>query len=276
MKAVRFRGAGDEIRIGRLDGDSVVDAGASGTLGFVPSSDAWESLASASGREYALADVALLPPVVPEKLIGIGLNYRDHAEESELAIPEVPVVFAMWPSALAGHDEPIVVPRDETRPDYEGELAIVLGRAVKNASHEEARASIGGFSAFDDVSGRRAQLETPLRQFTLGKSFDTFAPMGPCISSLDEGELGSLTVRTSVSGEVLQDSRTSNLIFSVEELVRYCSTGVTLEAGTVIATGTPGGVGDSRDPKRYLREGDVVEVFVEGVGTLRNPVERER
>ena len=276
MKAVRFRDAEGEIRIGRLERDSVVDAGASGTAGFVPSPEEWESLANADGRERALADVQLLPPVVPLKLIGIGLNYRDHAEESELAIPDVPVVFAMWPSALVGHEEPIVVPRDETRPDYEGELAIVLGRTVKNASREEAREAIGGFSAFNDVSGRRAQLETPLRQFTLGKSFDTFAPMGPCISSRDQGDLGSLTVRTTVSGEVLQESTTANLIFSVDEIVAYCSTGVTLEAGTVIATGTPGGVGDSRDPKRYLEEGDVVEVTVDAVGRLRNPVERER
>ena len=217
------------------------------------------------------------PDIVdPQKLIGIGLNYRDHAEESELEIPAVPVVFAMWPSALVGHGEPIVIPREETRPDYEGEVALVLGRSVKNVSREEARAAIGGIAAFNDVSGRRAQLETPLRQFTLGKSFDTFAPMGPCVSSPDEGDVGSLTVRTTVSGEVLQESTTANLIFSVEEIVAYCSTGVTLEAGTVIATGTPGGVGDSRDPKRYLEEGDVVEVAVDGVGTLRNPVEREQ
>ena len=276
MKAVRFRGADAEIRLGRLDGDSVVDAGAAGTSGFVPSPEAWRSLADANGKEHAVADVRLLSPVVPLKLIGIGLNYRDHAEESELEIPDVPVVFAMWPSALVGHEEPIVVPRDETRPDYEGELAIVLGRTIKNASRGEAREAIGGFSAFNDVSGRRAQLETPLRQFTLGKSFDTFAPMGPCIASLDEGTLDALTVRTTVSGEVLQESTTANLIFSVEEIVAYCSTGVTLEAGTVIATGTPGGVGDSRDPKRYLVEGDVVEVSVAGVGTLTNPVERER
>ena len=217
----------------------------------------------------------LLHPVDPAKLIGIGLNYRDHAAESELEIPEVPVVFAMWPSALVGPGDPIVVPRDETRPDYEGEVALVLGRAVKDASREEARAAIGGISAFNDVSGRRAQLETPLRQFTLGKSFDTFAPMGPCIASLDDLDLGALAIRTTVSGEVLQESNTSNLIFAAEELVEYCSRGVTLEAGTVIATGTPGGVGDSRDPKRYLVEGDVVEVWVEGVGTLTNPVTRE-
>jgi 2-keto-4-pentenoate hydratase/2-oxohepta-3-ene-1,7-dioic acid hydratase in catechol pathway len=243
--------------------------------GFVPSDEGWETVAGGSGPEYELADVRLLHPVVPAKLIGIGLNYRDHASESELDVPSVPVVFAMWPSALVGTGEPIVVPRDENRPDYEGEVAIVLGRTVKNASLEEARAAIGGYAAFNDVSGRRAQLETPLRQFTIGKSFDTFAPLGPGIASVDGADLDALGVRTTVSGEVLQEANTRDLIFPFAELVAYCSTGITLEAGTVIATGTPGGVGDSRDPKRYLEEGDTVEVWVEGAGTLTNPVERE-
>jgi 2-keto-4-pentenoate hydratase/2-oxohepta-3-ene-1,7-dioic acid hydratase in catechol pathway len=274
VRAVRFT-AGDEPRVGRLEGEIVVDAGAAGPEGFVPSPEGWDRILRASGARYSLADVRLLAPTLPRKLIGIGLNYRDHAEESELEIPEVPVVFAMWPSALVGHDDTIVVPRDETRPDYEGEVAIVLGRTVKNASLEEARDAIGGFAAFNDVSGRRAQLETPLRQFTLGKSFDTFGPLGPCVASLEEGDLGALELRTTVSGEVLQESSTRNLIFSVEELVAYCSTGTTLEAGTIIATGTPGGVGDSREPKRYLTADDVVEVWVEGVGTLRNRVEKE-
>ncbi len=277
MKAVRFVDPSGAERLGRLeDDDRILDAGAAGWAGFVPSAEGWETIGAAPGPEYALTDVRLLHPVVPLKLIGIGLNYRDHAEESELDLPDVPVVFAMWTSALAGHGAPIVVPRDETRPDYEGEVAIVLGRTIKNASREEARAAIGGVTAFNDVSGRRAQLETPLRQFTLGKSFDTFAPMGPCLASVDGLDLARIGLRTRISGEVLQESNTANLIFSFEELVEYCSRGVTLESGTVIATGTPAGVGDARDPKRYLREGDVVEVEVDGVGTLANPVERER
>ncbi len=275
MKAVRFLHPSVGVRIGSLDGDAIRDAGPAEATGFVPSPAGWDAIANASGPEYGLDDVRLLHPTVPQKLIGIGLNYREHAEESELYIPPVPVVFAMWPSALVGPGEPIVVPRDETRPDYEGEVAILLGRAVKNASREEARAAIGGVAAFDDVSGRRAQLETPLRQFTLGKSFDTFCPLGPCVASPDEVDFGAIGIRTTVSGEVLQESDTKNLIFSFEELVAYCSRGVTLEAGTVIATGTPGGVGDSRKPPRYLEEGDVVEVWVDGVGTLSNPVARE-
>jgi 2-keto-4-pentenoate hydratase/2-oxohepta-3-ene-1,7-dioic acid hydratase in catechol pathway len=274
VKAVRFV-TDDETRIGRLEDDSIIDAGPSGPLGFVPSSDGWDAVARASGRTYPLGDIRLLAPTIPQKLIGIGLNYRDHAEESELAIPDVPVVFAMFPSALVGHDESIVVPGDETRPDYEGEVAIVLGRTIKNATREEARDAIGGYAAFNDVSGRRMQLETPLRQFTLGKSFDTFAPMGPCVASVDGVDLGNVAVRCTVSGDVMQESTTANFIFSAEEVVSYCSQGTTLEAGTVIATGTPGGVGDSRKPPRYLQDGDVVEVWVDGVGTLRNAVKRE-
>jgi 2-keto-4-pentenoate hydratase/2-oxohepta-3-ene-1,7-dioic acid hydratase in catechol pathway len=208
--------------------------------------------------------------------MAIGLNYRDHAKESDLEVPSVPVVFAIWPSALIGSGTQIVIPREETRPDYEGEVAVILGRRVYRADRESARAAIGGIAAFNDVSGRRAQLETPLRQFTLGKSFDTFAPLGPCIRSMDGVDLDAISLRTTVSGEVMQESSTRNLIFTVEDLIIYLSQGVTLEPGDAMATGTPGGVGDSREPRRYLREGDVVEVWVEGVGTLINPVVRER
>ena len=276
MRAARFVDPSGAERIGRYSDEGVVDCGPAGVGGFVPSVERWAEVEAASGPSYELAEVRLLHPVVPAKLIGIGLNYRDHAAESDLDVPTVPVVFAMWPSSLVGDRAPIVIPRDETRPDYEGELAIVLGRTVKNLSVEDAAGAIGAYSAFNDVSGRRAQLETPLRQFTLGKSFDTFSPMGPCVVSVDGVDLGALDVRTTVSGEVLQEANTRDLIFGLAELVSYLSTGITLEAGTVIATGTPGGVGDSREPRRYLEEGDVVEVSVEGAGTLTNPVERER
>ncbi len=276
MKAVRYRIGEGERRIGRLEESSVVDAGAAGAAGFVPSPEAWSQVAAATGQTHPLSEVTLLHPVTPSKLMAIGLNYRDHAEESELAIPSVPVVFAKWTSALIGPDRPIVVPREETRPDWEGEVAIVLGRRVYRADPAQARAAVGGISAIHDVSGRRAQLETPLRQFTLGKSFDTFAPMGPCIASADGVDLADVDISTTVSGTLMQRSNTRNLIFSVVELIVYLSQGMTLEAGDVIATGTPGGVGDSRDPRRYLGAGDVVEVTVGGVGTLRNPVTLER
>ena len=275
MKAVRYRAGGGEPRIGRLDGDSITDAGPAGPEGFVPSPEAWTALYEASGEQRSVGEVELLHPVVPKKILAIGLNYRSHAEESELDIPPVPVVFAKFPSSLIGHGQDIVIPLEETRPDFEGELAVVIGRRTYRAERSSARDAIGGITAIHDVSGRRAQLETPLRQFTLGKSFDTFAPLGPCIAEPDGIDLADVSVRTTVSGEVMQDASTADLIFSVEELVVYLSQGTTLEPGDVIATGTPGGVGDSRKPKRYLREGDVVEIEVGGVGTLRNGVRME-
>ena len=272
MRAVRYAGADGGARLGRLEDDAIVDAGPAPAVGFDASPEAWEVVAGASGDRIAVADARLLHPCVPRKLIGIGLNYRDHAEESELDIPSVPVLFAKWPSAMIGHGDTIVVPREETRPDYEAEVAVVIGRRTYRADDDAARAAVGGISAMNDVSGRRAQLETPLRQFTLGKSFDTFAPMGPCVVSADGVDLTSIDVKATVSGEELQSSNTRNLIFSIVELIRYASAGMTLEPGDVIATGTPGGVGDSRTPPRYLRDGDVVDVWVDNVGTLRNPV----
>jgi 2-keto-4-pentenoate hydratase/2-oxohepta-3-ene-1,7-dioic acid hydratase in catechol pathway len=212
---------------------------------------------------------------VPEKILAIGLNYRSHAAESGVQVPEVPVVFAKWSSSLIGPDEDIVVPLEETRPDFEGEVAVVLGERVYRTDDAGARRAIGGITVIHDVSGRRAQLETPLRQFTLAKSFDTFSPLGPCIASPDGLDLDDIRLKTTVSGELMQDSSTSDLIFGFADLIVYLSKGLTLEAGDLIATGTPGGVGDSRTPPRYLREGDVVEVEVEGVGTLRNGVRLE-
>ena len=215
----------------------------------------------------------LLHPVVPAKLIGIGLNYRDHAERVGARRAVGAGRLRHVASALIGTGEPIVVPRDENRPDYEGEVAIVLGRTVKNASLEEARAAIA--TRLQRRVRSAAQPETPLRQFTLGKSFDTFAPMGPGLASVDGADLDALGVWTTVSGEVLQEANTRDLIFPLAELVAYCSTGITLEAGTVIATGTPA-ASATRATQRYLAEGDVVEVTVDGAGTLTNPVARER
>jgi 2-keto-4-pentenoate hydratase/2-oxohepta-3-ene-1,7-dioic acid hydratase in catechol pathway len=276
MKAVRFEDPNGETRIGRLDDTTITDAGAAGPRGFVPTPEGWTTIENASGSRFDAADVRILHPVVPSKVLAIGLNYRGHAEEIGAKIPAVPVVFAIWSSSLIGDHAPIVVPREETKPDYEAELAIVIGRRTYRADKAEAAQAVGGISAFNDVSGRRAQLETPLKQYTLGKSFDTFSPMGPCIASTDQLDLGNLDVRTTVSGELMQEANTCELIFSVEDLIVYLSAGVTLEPGDVIATGTPGGVGMSREPPRFLRDGDMVEIYVEGVGTLMNPVRRER
>jgi 2-keto-4-pentenoate hydratase/2-oxohepta-3-ene-1,7-dioic acid hydratase in catechol pathway len=276
MRAVRFLDPSGSVKLGRRDGKVVYDAGQAGPLGFVPSPEGWQQIADASGLAHPTEEVRLLHPTMPVKLMAIGLNYRDHAEESELEIPPVPVVFAKWATSLTGHRHPIVIPREETRPDYEGEVAVVLGRDVYRADEATARAAVGGITAFHDVSGRRAQLETPLRQFTLGKSFDTFAPMGPCVITADGVDLADIDIATSVNGEQRQSSNTRNLIFSIVELIVYLSKGMTLHAGDVIATGTPGGVGDSRVPPLYLADGDVVDVTVSGVGTLSNTVALER
>lgn len=275
MKAVRFEGPDGAAHIGAVDGELVRDAGPAPSAGFVPTPEGWARVATANGPELPLEGLRLLHPVHPGKIVAIGLNYRAHAEESELAVPEVPVVFAKFPSSLVGAGSQIIVPREETRPDWEGEVAVVIGRRTYRADRGNAREAIGGISALNDVSGRRAQLETPLRQFTLGKSFDSFTPMGPAIASIEDFDLDDIDVSTTVSGELMQQGNTRDLLFSIVELIVYLSAGMTLEPGDVIATGTPSGVGDSRTPPRYLREGDTVEISVSGVGTLRNPVTME-
>ena len=276
MLAVRFATSSGDVRLGRLDGDQITDAGAAPAIGFDSTPEAWSVIAAAAGTTHAVGSVQLLHPVHPGKLIAIGLNYRDHAEESELDIPEVPVVFSKFSTCLIGSGQTIVVPREETRPDYEAELAVVICKRTYRATLDNALESVGGYTAINDVSGRRAQLETPLRQFVYGKSFDTFGPLGPAVSSVDGVDLGNIDVSTTIAGEVLQSSNTRNLIFSVAQIIEYLSRGITLEPGDVIATGTPGGVGDGRNPKRYLRDGETVEVAVSGVGTLSNPVRFEQ
>lgn len=262
-------------RLGRLEGDHVVDACEAGFRGFDASDEAWATIAAACGEQHGLDEIRLLHPCEPQKIVAVGLNYQSHVEETSLNRPDVPFAFAIWPNALIGHEADVVVPREETRPDWEGEVAIVVGRRVYRADRAAAHAAIGGVSAFNDVSGRRAQLETPMRQFTLGKSFDTFAPMGPCVVHPDALDLSHVGVRTTLNGEVVQESDTSHLIFGFEELIEYFSKGITLVPGDVIATGTPGGVGDERKPPRYLQDGELIEVTVDGVGTLRNRIRKE-
>lgn len=271
LRAVVFEHAGSR-RVGRLDGDVIVDAGPAGDRGFVPTPGAWEQLRVADGDRFAGAAVRWCAPVRPPKIIGIAVNYREHAAESDNDVPEEPVVFAKFPSSVIGPGEAIVVPIEETRPDYEGELAVVIGRPAYRASRDDAVGAIGAITALNDVSGRRAQLETPLRQFTLGKSYDTFTPIGPCLVEPSGLDLAALELTTVVNGDVVQHASTGEMIHSVVDLVTYLSRGMTLEPGDVIATGTPAGVGNRRRPPRYLREGDVVEVRVSHVGTLSNPV----
>jgi 2-keto-4-pentenoate hydratase/2-oxohepta-3-ene-1,7-dioic acid hydratase in catechol pathway len=218
-------------------------------------------------------DTLTLGPVVPDphKIICIGLNYRDHAHETNLAIPEVPTVFAKYSNTLIGQGAPILMSPASSQVDYEAELAFVIGRRAKDVSQNEALSCVAGYTIFNDVSARDYQLRTS--QWTLGKSFDTFGPLGPALVTPDEiPNPHALGIKLRVGEELLQDSNTSEMIFSIATLVAHLSSAMTLEPGDVVATGTPAGVGFTRKPPRYLHPGETVEIEIEGLGKLQNPV----
>jgi 2-keto-4-pentenoate hydratase/2-oxohepta-3-ene-1,7-dioic acid hydratase in catechol pathway len=223
----------------------------------------------------ATAEAKFAAPIPrPPKLICIGLNYRDHAEEAKQPIPEVPTMFAKFPTAVTGHGHPIVLPKHSTKPDYEAEFAIVIGRRGRYVPEEHWRDYVFGYTIINDVSARDYQMATS--QWMIGKTFDTFAPMGPAIVTADEIEdPHNLAITLTLSGEVMQSSNTRNLIFQAPRLISYLSSVFTLEPGDVIATGTPAGVGFARKPPRWLKPGDEVRVTVEGIGELVNPVVAE-
>ncbi len=224
---------------------------------------------------HRLSDIALEPVIPdPRKLICIGLNYRDHAAETRQTVPDVPTVFAKYHNTLIGAGRPIVVPRVTDHVDYEAELAFVIGRRGRHVPEHEALGHVAGYTCFNDVTARDVQKRTS--QWTLGKSFDTFGPLGPALVTADEvPDPHALAIRLTVDGKILQESRTSEMVFSVARLVSYLSEVMTLEPGDVVATGTPAGVGFVRDPPRYLRPGETVRVEIEGVGVLENPVVAE-
>lgn len=211
--------------------------------------------------EFPLNVVKFLPPVHPSKIIAVGLNYLDHAEELGMPIPEEPILFLKPSSAVIGDKDPVIIPNASKRVDYEGELAIVIARRCKNVPKERAKDVILGYTCFNDVTARDLQAKDI--QWTRAKSFDTFAPIGPYIVELEDAS--KLRIETRVNGEVRQKSNTSNMIFDAYSLVEFVSSIMTLEAGDVIATGTPAGVG-------MLKDGDLVEVEIESIGVLRNPV----
>lgn len=221
----------------------------------------------------ALEEAALGPPVPrPSKILAIGLNYRGHAEESGLTIPDEPVVFAKLPSSLAGPADEIVIPAGRFRVDWEAELVVCIGRRAKRVRAADAWSYVAGVTGGQDISDRQEQFRA-MRQWTIAKSFDTYSPTGPVLTTPDElPDRDDLALRCVLDGEVVQESRTSDLIFSVSELVAWISRACTLEPGDLIFTGTPAGVGDSREPPRYLAPGNVLETHLEGVGAMRNPV----
>lgn len=221
----------------------------------------------------------LLAPVEPTAVLCTGLNYRQHAVETHAPIPERPVLFMKTPSALQHPGAPILLPRwmRSSRVDYECELAVVIGRTCKNVRREQALAYVAGYTCANDVSGRDWQKEGGGTQWCRGKTFDTFLPLGPWLVTPDElPNPQALRIATRVNGETLQDSTTADMIFDIATLIEFYSGSTTLLAGTVILTGTPSGVGMARNPPRFLQAGDRVEVEIEGIGILENPVAEEQ
>jgi 2,4-didehydro-3-deoxy-L-rhamnonate hydrolase len=213
-----------------------------------------------------------LPIDVPQKIIAVGMNYRDHAAESGLEVPQNPMVFAKWPNSLIGPGDPIVIPPWVPEVDYEAELGVVIGERATGVSADEALHVVAGYVCVNDVSSRKLQFED--KQWTRAKSFDTFTPVGPALTPAAEiADPQNLRIRCLVNGEALQDSSTAEMVFGVAELIAYLSNGITLEPGDLIATGTPAGVGFTRTPPVFLRPGDEVTVEIEGIGALTNRVE---
>ena len=215
-----------------------------------------------------------VPIARPGKIVCVGLNYKDHAEEQGAELPAAPLLFAKFTTALIGPGDPIVIPSIVTKCDYEAELGVVIGTTVRNVSKENAFEAVAGYLVANDVSARDLQFSDG--QWTRGKSPDTFCPVGPLVPRSEVSDPHALAIRAIVSGETLQDSSTANLIFGIDEIISYASRTSTLEAGDLILTGTPAGVGVFRDPKVLLKDGDEVSVEIEGLGTLTNPVQKER
>jgi len=216
----------------------------------------------------------MLPIERPQKIICVGLNYRDHAEEQGAELPSAPLLFAKWPNALIGPGEAIVLPRVSKRVDYEAELGVVIGERVRGVSKENALDAVRGYICLNDVSARDLQFSDG--QWTRGKSADTFCPVGPrLVPAAEVPDPQALGIRCVLNGEMMQDSTTANMIFGVAEIIAYASATMTFEPGDLIATGTPAGVGVFRDPPVLLKDGDEVTIEIDGLGSLTNPVRAE-
>jgi 2-keto-4-pentenoate hydratase/2-oxohepta-3-ene-1,7-dioic acid hydratase in catechol pathway len=219
-------------------------------------------------------EARMLAPVLdPQKILCLGLNYRDHAIESGMAIPEEPVLFSKFASSLTGHGQPIELPAVSNEVDFEAEMVVYIGKRGRDIPQAEAMSYVAGYAVGHDVSARDWQLNKPGKQWLSGKTFDTFAPIGPVLVTADEvPDPHNLGIRLRLNGQTMQDSSTSQLIFRIDEVIAYISRIFTLEPGDLIFTGTPPGVGMARKPPVWLKAGDVVEVEIDGLGVLSNPV----
>ena len=275
MKLAQFKTKDTEgTRLGVLRGDVIVDV-----THIAPTmNDAIErfgviakALSEATAKTaYALDAVEYLPAVYPRQIIAIGRNYLDHALEGGSDLPTSPMVFMKLPNSLNAHNGNIVLPKHSAQVDFEAELAVIIGKRAKNVSEEDALNYIFGYACLHDVSARDLQFSDG--QWIRGKGQDTFCPIGPFITTKDEiADIHSLKIEGRLNGETMQSSSTSKLIFRIPKLINFITEGITLEPGDVIATGTPEGVGVFRNPPILLKEGDVYEVEIEGLGVLRNP-----
>lgn len=267
MRFVTFKAEDGVEQGGVLDGETVRPLAHGGVLEHIASGAGEPEL---SEERLELSAVQLLAPMPrPPRVFGIGLNYADHAAESKMAVQKVPTVFVKLSSSVVGPGVEVLLPPEATEPDYEAELAVVIGRPGYRIKAEDWKRHVFGYTIVNDVSARGVQLATT--QWTLGKSFPTFTPMGPAIVTADEiADPHALDIRLTLAGEVMQDANTRDLLFRIPELIAYISASVPLEAGDVISTGTPPGVGLGRTPKRWLRDGEEMVIAIEEIGELRN------
>lgn len=283
MRVVTYEAAGAR-RPGAVKSDAIVDlsgAGFKSVLELIEAGDsgltkARQFIANAPREaQTALKSAKLLAPLPkPPKLICVGLNYLDHAKESGAEIPKVPTIFNKFTTAVIGPGDKVVLPRVSKAPDFEAEFAFVIGRGGRNIAKEDWKQHVFGYTIVNDVSARDYQRATT--QWLMGKTFDTFAPMGPWIVTADEiPDPHNLEIQLEIDGEILQDSNTRELIFKVPDLIEFLSSVFTLEPGDVISTGTPSGVGFARKPPRYLRAGEEMIVRIPAIGELRNPIVAE-
>jgi 2-keto-4-pentenoate hydratase/2-oxohepta-3-ene-1,7-dioic acid hydratase in catechol pathway len=279
MKLVTFLRPGGAAEPGKLSGNGIVPLAPLGFDSLLEivggGQEALDRAASADEDMIPLDSVKLLAPIPrPPKIICVGLNYRDHAIESNMPIPTVPTIFCKFPTAVIGPGDAIVLPKNSTQPDYEAEFAFVVGPGGRHIPAADWQKHVFGYMNLNDVSARDVQLATS--QWVMGKTFDTFCPMGPYLVTADEiADPHNLDISLEIHGETLQNSNTKELIFRIPDLIAHLSSVCTLQAGDVVSTGTPSGVGFARKPPRYLKAGDECVVRVAGLGELRNPVVAE-
>lgn len=257
---------------GRIEGDAVADLGTAGTSAYLKDALDGDLAALPATTTYAYADVKLLPVIPnPSKILCVGLNYATHVAETGRDQLAYPAIFTRWADSLVAHGEPMVRPPETTRFDYEGELAVIIGKGGRRISRETALEHVAGYAVFHDGSVRDWQRHNI--QFTPGKTFPATAGFGPALVTPDElPDLAEQRVQTRLNGQLVQDQPVSDLIFDIATVIAYCSTFAPLSPGDVIATGTPGGVGDKRNPPLYMKGGDVCEISIGQVGTLVNPI----